>query len=48
MTKRKDPQYESKLAALRAAIDEGVASGIAKGDVIRRVFKRLKLLKTPR
>jgi hypothetical protein len=48
MPKHNDQQYESKLAALRAAIDEGDASGIAKGDVLRRVYKRLKLLKTPR
>jgi hypothetical protein len=48
MTKRHGQQYEAKLAALRAAIDEGDASAIAKGDVFRRVFKRLKLLKTPR
>jgi hypothetical protein len=48
MTKRKDQQYEAKLAALRAAIHEGMASGIAKGDVLRRVRRRLKLLRTPR
>jgi hypothetical protein len=48
MRTRKEQQYEAKLAALRAAIDEGLASGIVRGDVFRRVFKGLKLLKTPR
>lgn len=40
---REERQYELKLAALRAAIDEGDASGVAKGDVLRRVRKNLKL-----
>lgn len=40
---REEQQYEAKLAALRAAIDEGDASGAAKGDVFRRVRKSLKL-----
>jgi antitoxin ParD1/3/4 len=40
---REEQQYEAKLAALRAAIDEGDASGIAKGNVFRRVRKTLKL-----
>ena len=40
---REERQYETKLAALRAAIDEGDASGIAKGDVFKRVRKKLKL-----
>ena len=40
---REEQQYEAKLAALRAAIDEGDASGIAKGQVFRRVRKALKL-----
>ena len=48
MPKREDQEYDAKLAALRTAINEGMASGIAEGDVFRRVFKRLKLLKTPR
>jgi antitoxin ParD1/3/4 len=30
---REEQQYEVKLAGLRAAIDEGDASGIAEGDV---------------
>ena len=40
---REERQYEAKLAALRAAIDEGDASGIAGGNVFRRVRKAIKL-----
>lgn len=40
---REEQEYEAKLVALRAAIDEGLASGIAKGDVFGRVYKKLKL-----
>src|SRR5271166_5230095 len=40
---REEQQYEAKLAALRAAIDEGDASGVAEGDVFGRVRKALKL-----
>ena len=40
---REERQYEAKLAALRAAIDQGDASGIAKGNVFRRVRRTLKL-----
>ena len=40
---REERQYEVKLAALRAAIDEGDASGIAEGNVFGRVRKTLKL-----
>jgi antitoxin ParD1/3/4 len=36
---REEQQYEAKLAALRTAIDEGDASGVAKGDVFARVRK---------
>jgi hypothetical protein len=39
----KDERYEARLVALRAAIDEGIASGIAKGDVFRRAHKKLQL-----
>lgn len=35
--------FEAKLIALRSAIDEGDASGIAKGNVFARVRKTLKL-----
>lgn len=34
---RDEREYEEKLAALRAAIDEGDASGIAEGDVFARL-----------
>src|SRR6266481_9369154 len=40
---REEQQFEAKLAALRAAIDEGDASGVAEGDVFGRVRKALKL-----
>jgi antitoxin ParD1/3/4 len=40
---REEQQYEAKLAALRAAIDDGDASGVADGDVFVRVRKALKL-----
>ena len=40
---REERQYEAKLAALRAAIDEGDASGAAKAGVFGRVHKALKL-----
>jgi antitoxin ParD1/3/4 len=36
---REEREYEVKLAALRAAIDEGDASGIAEGDVFEFVRK---------
>ena len=36
-------EYEMKLDALRAAIAEGDASGIAKGDPLARVRKTFKL-----
>ena len=45
---REERQYEAKLAALRAAIDEGDASGIAKGNAFDRVRKTLKLRAKPR
>jgi antitoxin ParD1/3/4 len=45
---REEREYEAKLAALRAAIDEGDASGIATGDVLARVRRKLKLSKTRR
>ena len=45
---RDEQEYEAKLAALRAAIDEGDASGIAKGNIFARVRKALNLPRTPR
>ena len=40
---REEQQYQAKLAALRTAIDEGDASGVAKGNVFERVRKTIKL-----
>ncbi len=40
---REERDFDVKMAYLRQAIDEGYASGIAKGDVFGRVRKRLKL-----
>ena len=40
---REEQRYEVKLAALRAAIDAGDASGIARGGVLWRVRKAIKL-----
>jgi antitoxin ParD1/3/4 len=45
---REEQRHEAKLTALRAAIDEGDASGIAKGNVFARVRKKLNLPSTPR
>ena len=38
-----EQEYATKLTALRTAIDEGDASGIAKGNIFARVRKALKL-----
>ena len=40
---REEEQYEMKLARLRAAIDEGDASGIAEADSFARVREALNL-----
>jgi antitoxin ParD1/3/4 len=40
---REEREYEAKLAALQAAIDEGDASGIAEGNVFGRVRKAPKI-----
>jgi antitoxin ParD1/3/4 len=40
---REEGEYEANFTALRSAIHEGDASGVARGDVFRRVRKRLKL-----
>jgi antitoxin ParD1/3/4 len=45
---REEQQYVAKLAALRTAIDDGDASGVAGGNVFARVRKKLKLPATPR
>jgi Arc/MetJ-type ribon-helix-helix transcriptional regulator len=38
---RDEREYEAKLAAVQAAIDEGDGSGVARGDVFARVRKSL-------
>jgi antitoxin ParD1/3/4 len=45
---REEQQYEAKLATLRAAIDDGDASGMAKGNVFAGVRSTLKLRSKPR
>ena len=45
---REEEQYGAKLAALRAAIDEGDVSGIAQGNTFARVRKKRKLPVTRR
>lgn len=40
---RDEQEHEAKIAALRAAIDEGDASRVAEGDVFARVRKTLNL-----
>jgi antitoxin ParD1/3/4 len=40
---REEKQYKARLAALRAAIHEGDASGIAKGDVFTQIRTELGL-----
>ena len=45
---REEQENEAKLAVLRAAIDEGDASGIAEDGVFERVRETLKLPKNRR
>ena len=45
---RDEQEYDAKLAALRNAIDEGDASGVAKGNPFMRVRASLKLPKKRR
>src|SRR5258708_39858999 len=40
---REEQEHAAKLAALRRAMDEGDASGVAAGNVFGRVRKTLKL-----
>src|SRR5580704_15706473 len=42
---REEQRHEAKLAALRTAIDEGDASGVAGGNSFERVRQTLKLSK---
>jgi antitoxin ParD1/3/4 len=44
---REEQQYQAKLAALRAAIVEGDSSGLAEGDVFKRVRETLDLPAPP-
>jgi antitoxin ParD1/3/4 len=44
---REERLYEAKLKALRAAIDEGDASGVAEGDVFQQVREALYLTANP-
>jgi antitoxin ParD1/3/4 len=39
---RDEQEHEAKLAALRAAIDEGDQSGFVTGDVFARVMKKVR------
>jgi len=45
---REERRFEAKLAALRTALDEGDASGVAEGNVFARVRKTLNLPTTTR
>jgi antitoxin ParD1/3/4 len=44
---REERVFEAKLEALRAAIDEGDASGIAEADVFAQVREALHLAANP-
>jgi len=44
---REERVFEAKLETLRAAIDEGDASGIAEGDVFAQVREELHLQAIP-
>ena len=44
---REERVFEAKLETLRAAIDEGDASGIAEGDVFAQVREALHLQAIP-
>lgn len=45
---REEQRYEVKLAALKMAIDEGDASGVAEGNSFARVRRALKLSRKKR
>lgn len=40
---REEREYEAKLIAIRHAINEGDASGVAEGDPFDRVRNKIKL-----
>ena len=44
---REERLFEARLEALRSAIDEGDASGIAEGDVFQQVREELHLAENP-
>jgi antitoxin ParD1/3/4 len=44
---REEREYEAKLAALRAAIDEGDASGVLQSNPFERIRATLKSRKKP-
>ena len=44
---RREREYETKLSALRASIDEGDASGVAEAGVFQRVREKLNLPAMP-
>jgi len=43
LLEREEREYEEKLAALRAAMERGISSGIAEPGVFSRVRKKHKL-----
>lgn len=45
---REERQFEAKLAALRTAIDEGDASGVASGNSFQRIRRALQRSKKQR
>ena len=45
---RDEREHRAKIAALRAAVDAGDASGLARGDVFARVRRTLRLPAKPR
>ena len=45
---REEQQYEAKLAALKAAIDEGAGQGVAEGNSFARVRQAIRLSRKKR
>jgi antitoxin ParD1/3/4 len=43
LLERDEREYEEKMATLRAAVDKGIASGVAKSGVFSRVRKKYGL-----
>jgi antitoxin ParD1/3/4 len=43
LLEREEREYEEKLAALRTAIDEGLASGVAEEGVFERIRQKYGL-----